>query len=385
MKKKQKTGAITLFVIIGLLSIVAVLIVFLTREQSTSNTINQNSDIEIGEKNDDSEAVIQEINDSSENTGVETNESSESTNAETNEDFENAIAEEKGESKVVGDQEINEGSETIIKDKVIDFDALGIHKYNYPTEFSIGDNLKAAIIQLALCYEKFDMGIIYSENWKETFVAKFIQNSRLSFEYLDIISDKNKGEISIAELNYIQYSLTNIEIDFSSYVNGSINRYDASSGMSYGMISDYEFELIEDGVIITADFMVGTDGTDLKQSSKLTVNLVKNPYSCFDGYSIVSITSEAVNASIGQEGSEYVFCGTDMMEEENGVFTFEFLYSEDDLNYGHFVSVDLTQLPELADMVRNNAGSDFKVTFTLSEGQLNRIETVVPTDVILNE
>lgn len=41
-----------------------------------------------------------------------------------------------------------------------------------------------------------------------------------------------------------------------------------------------------------------------------------------------------------------------MMEEDQGVFPFEFSYWEDDLLYGHFVYVDMTQAPELAEFVR---------------------------------
>lgn len=67
-------------------------------------------------------------------------------------------------------------------------------------------------------YENFNKDIVDSGEWKEIFVVKFIQNSRLSFDYLDMISSKNNGQISTNEFIYIQYSLTNTKVDFSSLI-----------------------------------------------------------------------------------------------------------------------------------------------------------------------
>lgn len=164
-----------------------------------------------------------------------------------------------------------------------------IFRWIYET---ITECCRAAITQLALSYENFDQDSVRSENWKENFIARFIQNSRLSFDYLDMISDQNNGQISTDELNYIQYSLTNTELDFSSYVDGFINRNDSASPLNYGWISEYDYEYINSRVIITADFEAGYDGTDSMQEREITVKLVKNPYSCFDGYSVVAISSE---------------------------------------------------------------------------------------------
>ena len=64
----------------------------------------------------------------------------------------------------------------------------------------------------------------------------------------------------------------------------------------------------------------------------------------------------------------------------------EFLYSEEDtLHYKHFVYMDMTESSELADYVRQNAGSDFKVMFILNKGDADTIENVVPIDIILDE
>lgn len=271
-------------------------------------------------------------------------------------------------------------------EKAVDEEAPWIQEYEYPSEFSMGDNLKTAVTQLALSYDNFDKDSAYSEVWKEIFVSRFIQNTRSSFDYLDVVSGKNNGQISVDELNYIQYSLTGVELDFSSFAGDGLDRYDAASPLNYGAITGYNYEYTDQGVIVTADFEVGYDGTASAQEREITVELVKNPYSCFDGYSVVSISSEVIMTSCAmQEGSTYVFYGTDMMEEDQGVFPFEFSYSEDDLLYGHFVYVDMTQAPELAEFVRKNAGGDFKITFIWDGEEMERIRHVMPVDITLDD
>lgn len=271
-------------------------------------------------------------------------------------------------------------------EKTVDKEAPWIQEYEYPSEFSMGDNLKTAVIQLALCYDNFDKDSVCSEEWKEIFVSRFIQNTRSSFDYLDMVSGKNNGQISVDELNYIQYSLTGFELDFSSFAGDGLDRYDAASPLNYGSITGYDYEDTDQGVIVTADFEVGYDGTASAQEREITVELVKNPHSCFDGYSVVSISSKVIMTSCAmQEGSTYVFYGTDMMEEDQGVFPFEFSCSEDDLLYGHFVYVDMTQAPELAEFVKENAGGDFKITFIWNGEEMERIERVMPIDITLDD
>ena len=186
----------------------------------------------------------------------------------------------------------------ISDDLNIDYETLGIQKQEYPSEFSMGENLKTAITQLALSYDNFGKAVVNSESWKEIFIARFIQNSRASFDYLDRISDENGGKISVDQLNYIQYSLTDTEVDFSSEAGDPVNRYDAASSFNYGWISGYSYEETKDGVIVTADFEVGYDGTDSTQKRKIIVELVKNPYSCFDGYSVIAISSDTGNSDL---------------------------------------------------------------------------------------
>ena len=129
-----------------------------------------------------------------------------------------------------------------------------------------------------------------------------------------MVSGKNNGQISVDELNYIQHSLTGIELDFSSFAGDGLDRYDAASPLNYGSITGYDYEYTD-----------------------------------------------------------------------QGVFPFEFSCSEDDLLYGHFVYVDMTQAPGLAEFVRKNAGGDFKITFIWNGEEMERIERVIPVDITLDD
>lgn len=252
------------------------------------------------------------------------------------------------------------------------------------TEFSMGENLKTAITQLALTYEEFNTDSVNSGEWKETFIAKFIQNARVSFDYLDSISNENGGKISVDELNYMQYSLTNTEVDFSTCVDGYIDRYDTASFLNNGRITGYDYECKDDGVIVTAAFEVGYDGTESVHEYEIAAELIRNSDSCFDGYSVVSVSSKPVVSESEPDNSVHTFYGTDMMEENNGVFVFELTGAEDALQYRHFVYADLTQSPEQADFVRENGGKNFKITFIWTEGNGEDIERIVPIEILLD-
>ena len=205
----------------------------------------------------------------------------------------------------------------------IDYETLGIQKYEYPSDFSMGENLKTAITQLALSYDNFGKDSVSSENWKEIFIARFIQNSRVSFDYLDMISDESGGQISVDQLNYIQWSLTDTELDFASEVGDSINRNDAASSLNYGWISEYSYEETNDGAIVTAYLETGYDGTDSMQKRKITVELIKNPYSCFDGYSVIAVSSETEDNDAQMPKYEGEYC------DDNGDPSLEIRQNED--------------------------------------------------------
>lgn len=177
----------------------------------------------------------------------------------------------------------------------VDFEALGVEPYSYASTFTMGSDMQAAITQLSLCYEWFDSDVTQTEEWKSTFIARFVQNSRMSYAYLNQCIDKNDGKIGINELNYIQYSLTGVNVEFSN-LEETVSAYDASSPVSYGQITDWHYVETGDEVTVTALLHVGYGQLreDDLEERQITAVLERNAFSCFDGYSIRSLFSEVI-------------------------------------------------------------------------------------------
>lgn len=87
-------------------------------------------------------------------------------------------------------------------DSIFDYEKLDVDEYVYPSDFELGDDLRGAITELACCYHDFDETVIDGEDWKNIFLARFIQNSRYSFQYMDeqetktmVLSHRNRWNI----------------------------------------------------------------------------------------------------------------------------------------------------------------------------------------------
>ena len=50
----------------------------------------------------------------------------------------------------------------VLTEKFVDYEALGIQEYEYPPEFSMGDNLETAITELALSFDNFDEDSVHN-------------------------------------------------------------------------------------------------------------------------------------------------------------------------------------------------------------------------------
>ena len=91
--------------------------------------------------------------------------------------------------------------------------------------------------------------------------------------------------------------------------------------------------------------------------------LVRNPYSCFDGYSIKSITSEETTAD----------------EEINA-----------QKNFFHTVLVDISENPEIYDFVKEHEEDSnyytYEITFIFDENNPAPFQTIKPVSVdVVNE
>ncbi len=300
-------------------------------------------------------------------------------------------------------KEKKENQEVTIKNP---YEDLGIKEFEYPAEFTLDTDIEAAIVQLALSYNEYNQDIVNEPNWDDYFVSRFVLNSRYSFRYLDECKLEGDGVITRRQIEYMQYSLTSIDKKLSE-ISDTVNVKDASSGYGFGKIKSYESKIEGKEVILSAVFLYGKEGDEFySKKCDLDIQLIKNPYSCFDGYSIkalsmgtasdVKIDEDKINngdslssnedlqtTGQGEEVASYQFVGDDLGFNENGVFTFEFLYSigENNQVYGQYVSVDLSKNPDLASFVEKNSGKNMIVTYSTARNGDGMIESVIP-DVI---
>ena len=184
--------------------------------------------------------------------------------------------------------------ESISKDSQFDYEKainqlvtdLDISEYHYPGTFDVGDNLRALLENCAIYYTDYDGSRAIDEEWEQRFIHNFCQNSWFGFDYLNSIGEAGGTTLSKKQVEYIQYSFSGNFIEFKSLKKEDTIAIDeASSGFSYAELSDYEFDENGDEIDLSITFTISNsmDGS-VEKDGKAT--LIKNPYSCFDGYSI---------------------------------------------------------------------------------------------------
>ena len=253
-------------------------------------------------------------------------------------------------------------------------------------EFVMGENLSGAIVELALKYDEFDGSATKEEGYPELFISTFCQNNRFTFDYLRDFMENSDGILNREQIEYIQYSLTGEAIDFSGYVGeDGIDIYQSTSGLGFGQIASYEGVLNGKEVNLVAQFEFRSiHDIEAEKPTKvyeLTIVLEENKESCFDGYSIRSMSKKDVTPVVYGDGMEHVFYGLDMGIEENGVFILECFGGADEVVYGTHVEVDLSGNPELAELIRENPGEELEVTFVWESTVEEPITHVIPTDI----
>ncbi|SEI86268.1 hypothetical protein SAMN02910453_1523 [Lachnospiraceae bacterium A10] len=268
--------------------------------------------------------------------------------------------------------------------------SLSVEPYNYPEEFEIGEELEGAIVTLALSYDEFDDTVVHGEEWETNFIRIFLQNSHYIPEYAMENASENGGVLTKEQAEYIQYSLTGQDVELNSVKDG-VNIYDdAAETLGDGSISSYEVKEESDDIVIV-DAVLKTENGAGSNTNNVEIVLSKNEYSCFDGYSInsISITHEVLspNSNSSNEGNATVhsFVGSDLGFDNDGIFTFEYSFSNDtdDSMYGKYVQVDLSENAELAEYVRSHSGENMLVTYTM-DGSEENVDTVVPDSITLN-
>lgn len=249
-------------------------------------------------------------------------------------------------------------------------------------DFIFSENLKAAILPIALGYDSFETSEVHQKDWKEFFVSGYLLNSRNSYDYLEQISEKNEGSISDEDMEYIHESLTGEKMDFSDY--SDTNTKDSSSSLCAGQITGCTYEKLSDGNIrLKADLAKIYDGSDYPIPYSLSVILTENPESCFDGYSIVKLTCEELSAAPIPSG-EKTFVGTVYDESEwadENTCTVEYSYSDEELGYAHFVYLDVSGDHKLKAELKRLVGNEVKITYTEGSREEQLITKVIPIAV----
>ena len=273
--------------------------------------------------------------------------------------------------------EIEETSETEENSEI------EVADYIYPDEFELTDGLKGAIEQLAIWhgtgYEAEEA--VQEDTWQDFVIGTYLQGNWDGYDYLKYIMYQQDGIATKEQVEYIQYSLTGIKVDFTDLgENDTVNRYENFGGSYYGNINDYSVQCDGDIVNMSAEFESSASNGSNKRMFDLTVVLQKNPKSCFDGYSIKSLSKEDVTVFKTGDGKEHSFCGWDMdFDDKDGTLTFEIGGSDDDFEYGHFISVYASD--EQKKFVKDNPGACFKVTYIFSEDMQEPVDSVEAVDI----
>lgn len=255
---------------------------------------------------------------------------------------------------------------------------IEVTDYEYPDEFELEEGLRGAIEQLAIWYGKdFEAKeAVQEDTWQEFVIATYIQGNWDGYEYLKKLESGQDGIVTKEQLEYIQYSLTGIEVDFKGIgENDTINCLENIGSSYYGHINDYFVQCDGDKVSMSAEFETSASNGSNKRMYDMTVLLQKNPKSCFDGYSIISLSKEDVTVAEAGDGIEHSFIGGDMdFEAKDGTLTFELDSSDDDVEYSAIIHVSASD--EQKKYVKENAGSLFKVTYVFSENMQQPVERV---------
>ncbi|SDB53660.1 hypothetical protein SAMN02910298_02746 [Pseudobutyrivibrio sp. YE44] len=166
-------------------------------------------------------------------------------------------------------------------------DALGIIKCDYSSKFILEGDLKNLLENMAVYYKDFNSDDELDEEAENAFIWCFCQNSWFGFDYLYDAADANGGYITSQQVEYIYYSFSGVYKKFEILGDDKIDVDNPSSGFLYANIKSYESESKGNEIVLNALFEL-SDGSE----EAAGIVLVKNPYSCFDGYSVKSFKAK---------------------------------------------------------------------------------------------
>lgn len=264
-----------------------------------------------------------------------------------------------------------------------DYKALGATKYSYPETFVLEDDLLWAV-QILATESEFNEEFVHGDWWKKDFLDEFIYSMYDGPQYERQINAEGKM-MTREQVEYMQYSLTGEYISFEDIddeIDATQNLY--SPMLSY-IISDYEYELDGEDVIVTAEADMSRKGDACEYKYNLKVRLRRDEYSCFNGYNVVSIEKEEVVQLQYDDGNKHEFTwycsGEDYVDN---MITGDFYRSEDTIQYGMFVTLTVTE--EQKEYILNNSPGVFVVTYDFDEnGMSYPIKEITPTSITVKK
>ena len=185
----------------------------------------------------------------------------------------------------------SEASSAYEEEAPFDYLAMDIYEHKYPDQFEMDDDLNQAIWSYVymryLAYENNSDSLndYTSINYKKVFQLFFISNALMHNSYIAGISLRGDGIIDQTKAEYIQYSLTGKYVSFGDIMENT--EFHLSD--QFQVIRIRETEIVnqkEEGDKIVLDVHLVTGSDD---GINATVELKKNPYSCFGGYSITNV------------------------------------------------------------------------------------------------
>ncbi len=248
------------------------------------------------------------------------------------------------------------------EEALFDYDALGIKPVEYGDEFEMGENLKAGLTNLI--YPDYEDGkwdnskLADDDSWKDSFLNSYIHNSWFAFDYLNQVGEESGGVMTKEQVEYAQYSLTGTYIEFD----GEEDLTQASSGFGIGEIDSYtvdKYDKEDDTVEITVKYskyeeIAASQSGDPDHAFDVKVVLKKDPYSCFDGYNVVSLEKTETTESLEADNKTHYVYG-DILDYDltNNWIYLEYPYGDDytagNAYFDHFLTIDCSDNPGLID------------------------------------
>ena len=268
-----------------------------------------------------------------------------------------------------------------------EFKELRISKYTYPKGFKMGKNLKNAIAQYMSYNDKYDEKSTDDKGWGNDFSGSLVSACREGFDFIDkCLEDGEKYVLTKNEVEYLNYSFTgkNIRLDNQDYDNLAYQHSDFGFiAIPIEKISSYKVVNEKDDCVhVIAEYgRFGAKSNMEKpfKTGEYDIWLKKNPYSCYDGYSVLSIKrkNEKYTAIIGQVYKAY--CSYDM---DFGYFVvYEF---PDELQGSHFSRANFDDNPELKKFAEEHKDTTLEIEFKLEKHE-KWVSEVKPISVKVHE